>query len=35
MITDTTHKAENAYNMLQGYFIKKGFKKFSSLVNYL
>ena len=28
MITDTTYKAENAYNMLQGYFIKKDSKNF-------
>lgn len=28
MITDTTYKAENAYNMLQGYLIKKDSKNF-------
>ncbi|SHF48500.1 hypothetical protein SAMN05444377_11056 [Flavobacterium fontis] len=28
MITDTTYKAENAYNILQGYFIKKDSKNF-------
>jgi hypothetical protein len=28
IITDTTYKAENAYNILQGYFLKKDLKNF-------
>ena len=33
MITDTTYKAENAYNILQGYFIKKDVKNFHRWLN--